>query len=84
MFILPNGARRSPDVGWIKLERRDALILKEKQGFPTIVPDFVIQLVNPSDLKNRRYSDFQLETVPKEIIITNFVRWAKFPRMTLV
>lgn len=45
--------------------------------------DFVIELVSPSDLKNRRYSDFQLETVPKEIIITNFVGWAKFPRIKL-
>ncbi|MDJ0730066.1 MAG: Uma2 family endonuclease [Crocosphaera sp.] len=61
VFILPNGARRSPDVSWIKLERWNALTLKEKQGFPPLAPDFVIELVSPSDLKNQRYSDLQLK-----------------------
>ncbi|MDJ0660670.1 MAG: Uma2 family endonuclease [Crocosphaera sp.] len=61
LFILPNGARRSPDVSWIKLERWNRLTLEEKQGFPPIAPDFVIELVSPSDLKNQRYSDLQLK-----------------------
>ena len=61
LFILPNGARRSPDVSWIKLERWNALTLQEKQGFPPLAPDFVIELVSPSDLKNQRYSDLQLK-----------------------
>ena len=51
VFILPNGARRSPDVSWIRLERWNALTLKEKQGFPPIAPDFAIELVSPSDVK---------------------------------
>jgi Uma2 family endonuclease len=59
VFVLPNGARRSPDVSWIKLERWNTLTLKEKQGFPPIAPDFVIELVSPSDLKNQRYEDLQ-------------------------
>ncbi len=59
IFVLPNGARRSPDVSWIRLERWHALTLKEKQGFPPIAPDFVIELVSPSDLKNQRYEDLQ-------------------------
>ncbi len=59
IFVLPNGARRSPDVSWIKNERWNALTLKEKQGFPPIAPDFVIELVSPSDLKNQRYEDLQ-------------------------
>ena len=59
VFVLPNGARRSPDVSWIKLERWNSLTLKEKQGFPPITPDFVIELVSPSDLKNQRYEDLQ-------------------------
>ena len=59
IFGLPNGARRSPDVSWIKLERWEALTLKEKRGFPPIAPDFVIELVSPSDLKNQRYEDLQ-------------------------
>jgi Uma2 family endonuclease len=59
VFVLPDGARRSPDVSWIKLERWNTLTLKEKQGFPPITPDFVIELVSPSDLKNQRYQDLQ-------------------------
>ena len=59
VFVLPNGARRSPDVSWIKLERWNGLTLKEKQGFPPIAPDFVIELVSPSDIKNQRYEDLQ-------------------------
>ena len=59
IFVLPNGARRSPDVSWIELDRWNNLTLKEKQGFPPIAPDFVIELVSPSDLKNQRYEDLQ-------------------------
>jgi Uma2 family endonuclease len=59
VFVLSNGARRSPDVSWIKLDRWNNLTLKEKQGFPPIAPDFVIELVSPSDLKNQRYEDLQ-------------------------
>ena len=59
VFVLPNGARRSPDVSWVRLERWDSLTSQEKQGFPPIAPDFVIELVSPSDLTNQRYEDLQ-------------------------
>lgn len=58
-FILPDGARRSPDAAWIKLERWNRLTQKEKDGFPPLAPDFVIELVSPSDMKNNRYEDLQ-------------------------
>ncbi|MEH1912250.1 MAG: Uma2 family endonuclease [Nostoc sp.] len=48
-FKLPNGADRSPDASWIKLERWDALTEEEKQKFPPICPDFVVELLSPSD-----------------------------------
>ena len=48
-FKLPNGADRSPDASWIKLEKWDALTDEEKQKFPPICPDFVIELLSPSD-----------------------------------
>ncbi|WP_414530670.1 Uma2 family endonuclease [Nodularia chucula] len=48
-FKLPNGADRSPDASWIKLERWDALTDEERQKFPPICPDFVIELLSPSD-----------------------------------
>jgi len=48
-FKLPNGADRSPDASWIKLEKWDALTDEEKQKFPPICPDFIIELLSPSD-----------------------------------
>ncbi|MEB3149813.1 MAG: Uma2 family endonuclease [Sphaerospermopsis sp.] len=48
-FKLPNGADRSPDASWIKLERWNSLTDEEKQKFPPICPDFVIELLSPSD-----------------------------------
>jgi Uma2 family endonuclease len=59
IFALPSGARRSPDVSWIKLERWNQLTQAQQDGFPPIAPDFVIELVSPSDLKNQRYEDLQ-------------------------
>ena len=63
VFVLPNGARRSPDVSWVRLDKWNALTLKEKQGFPPLSPDFVIELVSPSDLKNQRYQDLQAKMI---------------------
>jgi Uma2 family endonuclease len=48
-FTLPNGAIRSPDVSWIKLERWNALTEEEKASFAPICPDFVIELRSSSD-----------------------------------
>ncbi len=48
-FKLSNGAIRSPDVSWIKQERWDSLSLKQQRGFAPIEPDFVIELMSPTD-----------------------------------
>ncbi|BAZ30829.1 hypothetical protein NIES4074_32960 [Cylindrospermum sp. NIES-4074] len=48
-FKLPNGADRSPDASWIKLERWNALTEEQKEKFPPICPDFVVELLSPSD-----------------------------------
>ncbi|MGL5065287.1 MAG: Uma2 family endonuclease [Microcoleus sp.] len=48
-FKLPNGADRSPDASWIKLERWQALTAKEQEGFAPICPDFVVELRSKSD-----------------------------------
>jgi Uma2 family endonuclease len=49
LFVLPNGARRSPDVSWIKRERWETLTAPEQEGFSPICPDFVIELRSRSD-----------------------------------
>jgi Uma2 family endonuclease len=48
-FILPNGAKRSPDVSWISQARWEALSEQERQGFARICPDFVLELRSPTD-----------------------------------
>jgi Uma2 family endonuclease len=48
-FILPNGANRSPDASWIKIERWNALTAEQKTKFAPICPDFVVELLSASD-----------------------------------
>ena len=48
-FTLPNGATRSPDAAWISAARWDALTATERRGFAHICPDFVVELLSPSD-----------------------------------
>ena len=48
-FKLPNGANRSPDASWILKARRESLTLEEKSKFAPICPDFVMELMSPSD-----------------------------------
>lgn len=53
VFKLPNDAKRSPDLSWIKMERWEKLTEKEREKFPPLCPDFVVELRSPSDsLKN--------------------------------
>ena len=48
-FTLPNGAKRSPDLAWIKRERWEALTEEEREEFPPLCPDFVVELRSRSD-----------------------------------
>ncbi|MEB3310622.1 MAG: Uma2 family endonuclease [Snowella sp.] len=48
-FRLPNGGDRSPDVAWVKQDRWDALTLEQQRKFPPLCPDFVLELLSPSD-----------------------------------
>jgi Uma2 family endonuclease len=48
-FKLPNGADRSPDVSWIKQERWDTLTPEQKEKFPPIAPDFVLEIMSLTD-----------------------------------
>ena len=61
LFILPNGARRSPDVSWLLKSRWNQLSAEEQRKFPPIAPDFVIELVSPSDTLPPRYKELQLK-----------------------
>ena len=48
-FELPNGAVRSPDAAWVARARLERLPAEDKQGFLPLCPDFVIELLSPSD-----------------------------------
>ena len=48
-FKLPNGADRSPDASWVKLERWQTLTPKEQEGLAPLCPDFVVELRSKSD-----------------------------------
>lgn len=48
-FSLPQGGDRSPDVSWIPLEKWESLTPEERKGFVPLCPDFVIELLSPSD-----------------------------------
>lgn len=48
-FKLPNGADRAPDASWVELARWNALTPAQKEKFPPICPDFVIELRSSSD-----------------------------------
>jgi len=49
MFQLPNGALRSPDAAWLQSSRWNVLAKSNKEGFPPICPDFVVELRSQSD-----------------------------------
>ncbi len=48
-FVLPNGAKRSPDAAWITRTRLAALTPEQKRKFLPLCPDFVVELRSPSD-----------------------------------
>jgi Uma2 family endonuclease len=50
---LPNGAKRSPDLCWIRKERWEALTEREQERFSPVCPDFVVELRSPSDSLKR-------------------------------
>lgn len=48
-FTLPNGAKRSPDLAWVKRARWEALSAEAREVFPPLCPDFMVELRSRSD-----------------------------------
>jgi Uma2 family endonuclease len=48
-FLLPNGAMRSPDACWVSEERWSVLSDQQKQKFPPVVPDFIVEIRSSTD-----------------------------------
>ncbi len=49
IFKLPNGGRRGPDAAWIQRRRLAGLTPEQREGLLPVVPDFVAELLSPSD-----------------------------------
>ncbi|MEM8502010.1 MAG: Uma2 family endonuclease [Cyanobacteria bacterium P01_D01_bin.1] len=48
-FKLPSGADRAPDAAWVQIDRWNALTSEQKEKFPPLCPDFVIELRSKTD-----------------------------------
>ena len=48
-FLLPDGSVRSPDASVVRLDRWQALSEAERESFPPLCPDLVVELASPSD-----------------------------------
>ncbi|MBD2775721.1 Uma2 family endonuclease [Iningainema tapete] len=48
-FKLPNGATRSPDAAWIKMERWEALTPEQRKKFLPLCPEFAVEIVSETD-----------------------------------
>jgi Uma2 family endonuclease len=48
-FVLPNGAKRSPDLSWMTLEKWNAIPKAKRKKFAPVCPDFVVELRSETD-----------------------------------
>ncbi|MCU0445644.1 MAG: Uma2 family endonuclease [Microscillaceae bacterium] len=48
-FILPDTSMKAADVAWVELSRWQALTKTQQSKFAPICPDFVLELMSPSD-----------------------------------
>ena len=58
-FKLPKGGERSPDVAWVALERWNKLTREQQRKFPPIAPDFVLELLSPTDSREKTQAKMQ-------------------------
>ena len=48
-FSLPDGSMRSPDASWVSSEKWNGLTLEQKKKFAPVCPEFVVEVMSPSD-----------------------------------
>lgn len=48
-FSLPDGSMRSPDVAWVSSTKWTKLTEDQKEKFAPICPEFIVEVVSPSD-----------------------------------
>jgi Uma2 family endonuclease len=58
-FVLPKGAAYSPDASWVLKSRLAGLSREQKRKFPPLCPDFVVELMSPSDRLSKAKAKMQ-------------------------
>jgi Uma2 family endonuclease len=58
-YILPSGAAFSPNSSWVLRSRVTALTKEQKRKFPPLCPDFVAELMSPSDRLSKMKAKMQ-------------------------
>ncbi|MFM1841934.1 MAG: hypothetical protein RLZZ490_670 [Cyanobacteriota bacterium] len=58
-FSLPNGADYSPDAAWLEKSRWQSLSSTQKERFVPLCPDFVVEILSPSDSLRKVQSKMQ-------------------------
>ncbi|MEO8150734.1 MAG: Uma2 family endonuclease [Bacteroidia bacterium] len=78
-FTLSNNAVRSPDAAWISEERMSSVTETEKEKFPKVCPDFVVEIISSKD-------DEEWQKNKMKEWITNGVRlgWLINPKTKMV
>lgn len=51
-FRLSNGSMRSPDAAWISQARWETLSKQQRDRYPPLCPDFVIEILSASDSRS--------------------------------
>lgn len=67
-FTLPNNAVRAPDCSFIYKEKFESLSQDEKEKFAHIVPDFVVELMSPSD-SLKQHQDKMKEYIENGVLL---------------
>ena len=83
-FKLPNGADRSPDASWVKLSRWNALTTEQQTRFLPLAPDFVIELLSPSDslkVTQKKMQEYQENGVLLSWLINRKLRQVEIYRI---
>jgi Uma2 family endonuclease len=58
-YLLLDGSALSPDASWMSQKKIDQLPADQRKKFPQICPEFVIELMSPSDRLNRAKTKMQ-------------------------
>ena len=58
-FVLTNGATLSADASWLLRARWEALTPEQRKKFPPLCPDFVVEVLSPSDSLSKTQDKMQ-------------------------